>query len=243
MKSNTILLLDSGIGGLFLLDELSLAYPNYNFIYFGDNDNAPYGNLSKARLFSLALSNILSIKDFSIKTVVLACNTLSVSVRSELEHALNLPVIGVFPPVEINLLENQRVLLLSTPVTASKYSNLPNFKAIGLKNLALDIEKNVFSLNKISLLSHLSDFDISKESFDTVILGCTHYNFIKNEILDHFCPKKIVSGESFTVKFLSKILKTPKSLDKTYKNNVLFFGKNAEINSKIYFSVVKKYQN
>ncbi len=68
--------------------------------------------------------------------------------------------------------------------------------------------------------------------YDTVVLGCTHYDFIKNEIFDHFQPQKLVSGNHFTAKAVQKYLKTQKSSVNYRGFEVLFVGENAKFNEK-----------
>jgi glutamate racemase len=68
------------------------------------------------------------------------------------------------------------------------------------------------------------------KDYKTVILGCTHYNFIKNKISAHLKPQKILSGEFFTAKQVEKFLITTKSLVIHKRNQVLFIGENRELN-------------
>ena len=68
--------------------------------------------------------------------------------------------------------------------------------------------------------------------YDTVILGCTHYEFVKNKIIDHFQPQKLISGNHFTAKAVQKFIKTQKSLVNYKRFETLFVGKFAEINHK-----------
>ena len=95
-----ILVLDSGIGGLYTAKILKKKYPNFNYIYFKDTFNCPYGNKSKEELLILAQENInFVLKRYKIKAVVLACNTLSTNCANELKKVYNLPVYAVKPPL------------------------------------------------------------------------------------------------------------------------------------------------
>ena len=62
MDNQYIAVMDSGIGGISVLTELIKNFPNQNFLYFGDNDNAPYGNRSKQDLLNLAIHNSFSLQ-------------------------------------------------------------------------------------------------------------------------------------------------------------------------------------
>ena len=240
MKENYIAIFDSGIGGLTVLDELSRLMPNQNFIYIGDNKNTPYGNLSEYNLFRLSLESLSVLTDYDIKAIVLGCNTLSVTIRANLQEYFNCPVFGVFPPIESAIVKGGKILLLATPKTIGQYSSFKGITKVALPNLAKDIEENVLNLSKISLKEHLPNGFNSDVRFERVILGCTHYNFIKNKIFDHFCPLKIDSGNHFTANFVSNYFKNKKSLVKTCRKQILFLGQNAFKNEKIYYEVVKK---
>lgn len=234
MRSDFIAVMDSGIGGLSVLKLLKEKFPNEKFLYYGDNDNAPYGNKSKRELLAITIRNVDYIKSFGVKAIVLACNTLSVNLIQDVIDYSGLPVFGIFPPVESSLISGGKTLLLSTVRTAENYRGIKNVDAVGLPTLVDIIEQNVFDLDKVAFSNVLKDaigeFVDKKGYYKTVILGCTHYEFIKNQISDHFCPQKIIGGQFFTVKKFCKFLENEKSLVNYRRNGVLFVGKNKELN-------------
>ncbi len=238
MKEGYIALLDSGIGGISLLKELIKIMPNERYLYFGDNDNAPYGNKNLSSLRDITLKNIDYLKQYNIKLLVLACNTLSVNLLEEITTYSGLKTFGVFPPVETSLLSGKPSLLLATERTAENYKEINGLTAVGLKDLAKDVELNAFNLNNISMqknFRHISgDFVDKPRFYDTVILGCTHYFFVKDKIFDHLKPQKIIFGEYFTAREVKKYLKMTKSLENYKQNQVLFVGKNADFNQKFF---------
>ena len=232
MKREFIAVLDSGIGGISLLRELIKVMPNENYLYFGDNDNAPYGSKNIRTLKTITEKNIDLIKRYNVKVLALGCNTLSVNLLSDIENYSGIKTFGVFPPVESAIL-NGKTLLLATERTAERYKKIPNLLSVGLKDLAGDIERNAFSLNKVNFERHLNLVGLDMKNikdYKTVILGCTHYNFIKNKISAHLKPQKFLSGEFFTAKQVEKFLKTTKSLVKYKRYQVLFVGANYKQN-------------
>ncbi len=241
MKDGNIGVIDSGVGGISVLLDMVKEFKNERFIYFGDNKNAPYGNLDKNKLFELCEKNLRFMLSFNVKAIVFACNTVSVTLLKDLRKISPVPVFGVFPPVRKNV-NDKRVLLLSTNLTAQRYSDY-KITVFGLKNLAKDIENNADNLCNIDLKNHFSSMITEKGYYHTVILGCTHYCFLENEIYNHFCPQKVVSGNQNTVNRVSRFLKKSKSLYKTRRNGVEFIGENADFNFKFYNLVVKKYYN
>ena len=245
--------IDSGIGGLSVLLELDKAFSNQTFIYNGDNDNAPYGEKSNRELLSRSLSCVSEMERFNIKTVVVACNTLSVNVLPKLEYYSQKKCFGVFPPVEKSVMLGESILLC-TPKTAQNYQNLKGLTVLPLPNLAKDIEDNLFSQENIKIERHvqlafdhfclknriqgLNFYDFIKRRY--LILGCTHYVLIKNKIFDHFQPQQILTGNEDVVCNLEKQLKSVKSLDKSKENNIFFIGKNADKNKNSFDFLRKK---
>ena len=249
MCEKFIALLDSGIGGLSVLKSLQNKFLYESFIYLGDNDNSPYGNRSVYDLTKITLKNIDLIKSYPVKAIVVACNTLSVNILPTIKEYSNLPCFGIFPPVERCVMNKKRTLLLATKLTAEKYVNYNSYiDVVGLKDLATDIENNIHSINNIKISDHVSGandctFKNCKNYYETVILGCTHYSFVKKQIFDHFQPQNLTSGESDLILNLNKFLQNEKSSVKTKRNRVLFIGKNAVKNEKIYNTSGQTWQN
>ncbi len=208
MKKEFIGILDSGVGGLSLLKILNEKVSGERFLYFGDNQNAPYGNKSIRELKSLTINNILYMCSFGLKAIVVACNTLSVNLLNFIKELSDVPVFGVFPPIERYLVSNKKICLIATNRTAERYKNINNLKSIGLDYLAESIEKNMFNLKNIDIDFHLPKFDFN---YDVLILGCTHYNFIKDTIFKHKKPPRIDFGEKYTVDMIIKDLNLNKN--------------------------------
>lgn len=239
MRYGYIALLDSGIGGISVLKELVKSLPNESFLYLGDNLNSPYGNLNKYKMLSLVMKNIDALKKYPLKAIVLACNTLSVNLIKEIKEYSGLPVFGVFPPVEECALKGQKTLLIATQKTVRQYVGVSGVDSVAMLDLAYMIEQNMFSLGKVDFSSSLlqrsiGDFNNQKGYYDKVILGCTHYNFIKKQILDHFLPKTLIDGTFNTINVLVKYLKNTKSLEKYKRFEDLFIGECAFMN-KLFF--------
>lgn len=236
-----IALLDSGIGGISVLKELVKRFPNESFLYLGDNLNSPYGNVNKYKMLSLVMKNIDVLKKYPLKAIVLACNTLSVNLIKEIKEYSGVPVFGVFPPVEECVIKGQKTLLLATQKTALQYAMVYDVDVVAMLDLAFTIEQNMFSLNNVdfekSLLRRsLGSFNNQKRYYDKIILGCTHYNFIKKQILDHFLPKTLIDGTFNTINKLYKYLKSTKSLEKYKRFEDLFIGECDFIN-KLFFEI------
>lgn len=196
MKKEYILFIDSGLGGLSTLAETYKIKPG-NFIYFADNKNAPYGNHSKQEIIGFLESIIIGVsKKFKLKAVVLACNTATTSSVKELrlKHK-DIDIIGTEPAISLaSKLGYKNILCLSTPVTARQNKfrvlrkTLPystRVKCHVFNDLAKDIDE-LFLQKSISAKFHVQKnlFKIKKisKNFDCVVLGCTHYCLLKNDI-------------------------------------------------------------
>lgn len=239
MNDSFIAVIDSGIGGISLLKKLVGALPYKNYIYLGDEKNAPYGNKSVKALLEISMRNVEFLKRYNLEAIVLGCNTLSVNLLDEIKTYSGLPVFGVFPPIESSATSGNKTLLLATCTTANRYRGIKGVDVVGLKDLAREIENHAFSLEKVNfeknLINSVGVFVDEKGYYERVILGCTHYFFIQNKIFDHFCPHKILSGEDFTVKNVSKYFGLAKKQVNYYQNKILFVGEFAKKLEKFYF--------
>lgn len=257
-----IAVMDSGVGGLSVLGSLVRAFPQESFLYFGDNENAPYGNRTESDLLSLTLKNLNYVLSFGVKVIVVACNTLSATLARDIELYSGVKTFGVYPPVFSHLFRGEKTLLIATPFTCKSYKALRGLYVAEAGGLAKSVEENVFNLNNINIARELENsrlyycaekpdkngttiltsFD-HEERFDTVILGCTHYLFVKNKIIDHLRPKITESGNENTVKAVKEFFGYRKSQVFKRGKGVLFIGKYADFNEKVFCEVVIKPRN
>ena len=210
-----ILVLDSGIGGLYTVNVLKQEYPQFNYIYFKDSFNCPYGNKCKEDLFKIAQINInFVLKRCKIAGVVLACNTLSTNCVNELKSVYNFPIFTVEPPLN-KISKPCLVLCTKTCYNALKrglsgkeksYSEITTFETIinnqrtifcAMHNLAFKIEQNI--KNKTFLYKYLQKVvqPVKTENINQIILGCTHYNFVKQEINAIVTSCEFLEGSQF----------------------------------------------
>ena len=240
MDNKGIGVFDSGVGGISVLLDMQKRFPNEIFYYYGDNINAPYGEKSRDDLIKLALVGISKLLEYSVKAIVVACNTLSVNVLGEIKKYSPVPIYGVFPPLERCLINNERTLLLCTTATANFYKDLR------CKNVIINPCKTL--VKQIELSKDISNVTLTtdvpfyyKDQFKTVILGCTHYLFLKNKIFDYLKPQKIISGNEYTVDYMQKEGVLSKKELNYAKKQVFFVGNTALLNKEFYIKVAKHY--
>lgn len=193
-KRLPIAVFDSGMGGISVLKELVSVLPSENFIYFGDTANAPYGVKSAEQVRELTYSVYDHLKGEGIKAFVIACNTAtSVAVASLRERYPDDIIIGVEPALKpaVKCCENPTVAVLATPLTLKEEkfafllekfgagANVIPFACPGLVEFVErgEIEGENLHAFLCELLSPLM-----QERLDAVVLGCTHYPFVKAEI-------------------------------------------------------------
>lgn len=195
---------DSGIGGLTVAHAISRLLPNEQIVYFGDTAHLPYGDKSPELIHSFVknISQFL-LKSEECKSVIIACNTASATSYEFLRdrHKGSYPIINVIDPiveaiVADKTLNNVGLIATKTTIESGVYQEKmsrrnPSIQMNVLPTplLAPMIEEG-FSRDKIS--HTIIDNYLSHEKFkniDALILGCTHYVLIKDEINDFFNGK------------------------------------------------------
>lgn len=184
---------DSGIGGLTVAREIIRLLPNENVIYFGDTAHMPYGDKSSdaIRYFVAKISDFLYLQ--GCKAIVVACNTASsVLERASLPPVSKDLIINVVDPVVeyISSKDNWKnigVIGTKRTIGSGIYARRLKSKAPGInvKNLSTPllapmIEEGFFNNNisKAIIASYLDKIT----DIDALVLGCTHYPLIRNEI-------------------------------------------------------------
>ncbi|NQY68496.1 MAG: glutamate racemase [Flavobacteriales bacterium] len=198
--NNPIGIFDSGIGGLTVAHAISKLLPKENIIYFGDTAHFPYGDKSpeSIRLYSKRIANFLLNK--GCKTIVIACNTASsFGYKSTKEYLQDkVPVVNVIDPVVEYVgkkYKGGKVGIIGTKGTIGSriYNNRikksrPDIKTTSLATplLAPMIEEGFYNNNisKTIINSYLSK--PSFKGINALVLACTHYPLIKDEVAEFY---------------------------------------------------------
>ncbi len=209
---------DSGIGGVSVLRELAALAPYENVIYYGDSKNAPYGEKSAEEVRDLTFDAVKKLIDLGAKALVVACNTATgAAVRSLRQMYEDMPIVGIEPAIKPAVLwgENglcktdgsSKILVMATPVTISQpkfahlmeeYKGRADISPLPCPHLAELIEKG--DPDSAEIKEYLKNLLKPYAAFDSVVLGCTHYPFVKKHI-EAILPKaKIFDGGGGTAK-------------------------------------------
>jgi len=189
---------DSGVGGLSVLNALRAELPHERFVYFADAAHAPYGERGDAFVAkrTAAIAHHL-IGEHGIKALVVACNTATAAAIHQLRAAHpTLPVIGVEPALKpaVMLSKTGHIAVIATRVTleSRKFETLrgslaaqAHFHIVPCDGLAGAIERadsaRITTLCE-EYLGVAGAFGDQPGQVDTLVLGCTHYPFIADEL-------------------------------------------------------------
>ena len=202
MKNSAIGIFDSGIGGLTVAHALKEQMPNESIIYFGDTKHLPYGEKSKESIinFSNAISKFLVKKN--CKAIVIACNSASsVAFENVKENFKSIPVFNVIDPivkyVNNNYIECKiGVIGTKTTIQSDVYKNKiisqnNKQKVVSLATplLAPMIEEGFINqeISKKIIENYLKNHNL--KNINSLILACTHYPLIQEEINDFYQNK------------------------------------------------------
>ncbi len=227
---------DSGFGGISVLCELVKILPNEDYIYFGDNKNAPYGTRTDRDVLNKTIKAIDVFLGHNVKIIVIACNTVSVSFSMILKKYCPVPIFFTFPPQETTLNVSGNTLLLATTKTVEKLKKINNIKYYRADKLVRAVENYGKYGEKIDFKSVIP---FNEKLFSNVILGCTHYSLVKNLIYDHLKPQYFFRGEVNTAQMVKKYLNNQKKPENYRRNSIFFIDDYAEENALFFKKVVK----
>lgn len=185
---------DSGIGGLTVVKELIQIIPHEDIVYFGDTARLPYGSKSNRLIMRYSVESSIFLNSKNVKMIVIACNTASAVSCDYLRSFIKPPVIGVIECGAlgaVRVTKNKRVGVIGTRSTINSnaytkaLNNLdPEIKVFGLPTpLLVHLVEENWIENKITreiLEEYLKP--LLENNIDTLILGCTHYPLLKEQI-------------------------------------------------------------
>lgn len=195
MNNNPIGVFDSGLGGLTTVKQLHNILPNEDIIYFGDTGRVPYGTRSDETIVKYLSQDINFLKTKKVKYIIAACGTVSCILFKNNIKPFNL-FTGVLAPACLaaaKLCKNQKIGVIGTSATinSNAYKNTlvninPNLKVYQKAcPLFVPLVENGFTdkTNQITNLTIEHYLSVLKQKgIDTLILGCTHYPIIEENI-------------------------------------------------------------
>lgn len=187
---------DSGLGGVSVLRQLIKVMPNEDFMYYGDSLNAPYGTKGLDEVRRLTIQRVEYLLEEKAKAVVVACNTATSAALAELRRMYpEVPLIGIEPAIKPAVLEHPggKVLVMATPMTLrqekfcklmGRYEKDAEIIPLACPGLMEYVERGETSGRGLQQYLTQLFWDVREEKLDAVVLGCTHYPFVKDTILE-----------------------------------------------------------
>jgi len=192
---------DSGLGGISVLKRLVGLLPGERFVYFGDSAHNPYGAKTPEQILGYSRDICAGLIDAGAKAPVIACNTATSGAAATLraEHP-ELPIVGIEPALKLAVEQGRRggmtrrgrILVMATPVTLGleKFQHLVRSYGSAIEvveapcpGLAHRIEQG--RLDEADLLGLIRGLvGEHRGKVDSVVLGCTHYPFVRRQIAE-----------------------------------------------------------
>ena len=218
MRPKVIGVFDSGIGGLSVLKEVKNQLPEHNFIYIADSAFTPYGEKTTEQIIerSVLITQELIIKGAQV--IVVACNTATALAVDHLREKFSVPIVAMEPAVKPGVKKsvNKKVGILATTMTLAsrRYMDLLERFATDTQvieqpcpGLVEQVEAMEIDTDKTSQLLYQYISPLVEKGIDTIVLGCTHYPFLKQKILE-------VTGEEI------EIIDTAKAVTEELKRKI-----------------------
>ncbi len=239
-KIKPIGVFDSGVGGLSVVEEINKQIPNADIIYFGDTAHVPYGPKPVEKLIKYADD----ITDFLIKKgvgiIIDACNSTSSVALDYLKGKYSNTIIGVVTPGIISAIKNTKngnIGVIGTQATVESKSHAKNASIIDNQVVVFGqacpafvpfIEKGEVKSKEVHNIALEYLQPLIDKNIDTLILGCTHYPYLKEVI------KKIVGDK---IKIIDPAVETVKEAKIIYNTlQELSYSKNSIKKEKYYVS-------
>ncbi|MBQ3131097.1 MAG: glutamate racemase [Clostridia bacterium] len=222
MANRPVGFFDSGLGGASVLREALKLLPNENYIYYGDNANAPYGDRTEDEITALTFRCAHRLVDMGVKAIVLACNTATATCINQIRSEFSIPVISIEPAIKpaCSLPGTGKVLMMATKAT----THLERY--LRLRQRMPDPER-VINIPCPGIVERIESGRLGAEDYDdlfaeflapykgmevdAIVLGCTHYIFIKdafrrNARLHLTGSCQLIDGNQGTVRQLGRVL-------------------------------------
>lgn len=205
---------DSGVGGLSVVNAIHKARPDLKIIYADDKKHVPYGNRKISEIKKFVVPILTELENQGCQAIVVACNTVTTNLITELRQTLQVPLIGMEPMIKpaANLTKSKIITICATPLTLSsvRYKWLKNQFAKDIKVFEPDCSdwSYMIQTNQIDRqqISKMIDSSCNAGS-DVIVLGCTHYHWIEQIIKDITGQRAIViQPEAPVIRQLNQIL-------------------------------------
>jgi glutamate racemase len=184
---------DSGLGGLTVLKVLAKRFPNESFCYLGDIARLPYGNKSPETIRRYGLQVLAYLKNQNVKAIIIACNSASTMFldESEFEGIPLLNVIGPGAAAAIAATDDNKIAVLGTAATIRSHAYKNTIETLAPEIEVIEkacpllvplVEEGMVNDTITEQIASRYLSEIKQKKFRTVILGCTHYPVLREDL-------------------------------------------------------------
>ncbi|HSW37722.1 MAG TPA: glutamate racemase [Candidatus Saccharimonadales bacterium] len=180
---------DSGVGGRSVANAIQKALPDYEVIFVDDSKHLPYGSKAPEEIFGYVKPILDGLVKDGCEIIIIACNTVTTTLIDRLRSEFKIPLVGIEPMVKpaAELTKTGVIAVCATPTTlaSQRYAWLKDNYAKHVKVLEPDcsdwtymIQNNQVDHQKIAGRIN----EVLDAKADVIVLGCTHYHWIEDEI-------------------------------------------------------------
>ena len=224
MMNGSIGIFDSGLGGLTVLKVLAENFPQESFCYLGDIARLPYGNKSPETIKKYGMQILSFLKKQNVKALIIACNSASTVFLDDHDYE-GIPLLNVLGPgsqAALKVSQDKKIGVLGTSATIRSHAYEQTLKQLDPEVKVLEqacplfvplVEEGVVNDPVTKMIAERYLEAIKQENIKTVILGCTHYPVLKDDLKEVLGPdvELVESGEvlfeQLTELFNSGVLK------------------------------------
>ncbi len=192
---------DSGVGGTSVWKEVIHLLPHEHTIYLADSANAPYGIRPREEIIALSVKNTEFLMNQGCKLIAVPCNTATTNAIDHLRANYSIPFIGIEPAIKPAALhsDTKKIGILATKGTLSSQlfkttqerftSDIATIEVVGTGIVELIESGKLDSPEMMELLKKITE-PLLASDIDYLVLGCSHYPYIKHLLAD-LLPEKV----------------------------------------------------
>jgi len=222
MDTRPIGVFDSGLGGASVLREALKLLPNENYIYYGDNANAPYGDRTEDEITALTFRCAHELVGLGVKAILLACNTATATCIDKIRFEFDIPVVSIEPAIRpaCALKGDGKILMMATSAT----TRLERYLALRAR---MPDPSRIINVPCPGIVERIEAGILAPDAFDDlfdgylapygglevdgIVLGCTHFIFIKDAFKRNAARHlrgdcALIDGNMGTVRQLGRVL-------------------------------------
>lgn len=222
MDTRAIGVMDSGLGGLTAVREISRIMPAENIVYFGDTGRVPYGSRSRETIIKYARQDIAFLRSFDLKAIVVACGTVSSNALDVVCPEHDIPIIGVVnsaAKAAAQRTRNGRIGVIATQSTIKSGAYTAAIHAIRNDVQIFEaacplfvplVENGRFHPGDVVIETVAREYlaPMIAHEIDTLILGCTHYPLLHEIIGEIMGPSvSLIDSGAESAKHIQALLR------------------------------------